>query len=296
MAERVAVPWVLPLAVGGFLAAAAFGVAGRAQVELSLDPLTSVSGAEIVALLVADAAWVLAATLVVMRTSPTGAVWPALRRVLLVNAVLLAVTVQILAGSSDRLPRTSPPGVVRAITDGDPWRTQLNVPGLRYAAVGVTVFAVAAAVVGVVLLVWTLVVNRDRFFRHRAVHERVRPFGRGRTRSAAPEEVLDAIVRARSALASGDRSRQAVIAAYAAMERAIETHRAARRPAQTATEFVTDALETGVLSDQRAAHRLLRLFELARFSHEDLPHDAATTVEHDLGLLQSELEGRVTHR
>jgi len=279
------------VAIAGLLAVAAFGLAGRSRVTLSLDPVSPTGPAQWSALVAADAAWVLAATVVIARTSVSGTLGPALRKALLVNAGMLLVLFLVVSGGMVSAPRAGAPPVVRRVLDGDdPWTTQLDVPGLRFVLAGVVPLAVLAAVVGAVLLVWTLVATRGRFHRRGATGARPGRPGRGPRRAASPAGVLDAIVQARRALATAEQDRLAVIEAYAAMERAVEAHGAVRRAAQTPAEFLRSALDADLLRDEAAALRLLRLFELARFSHEELPTGAAAALDRDLGVLQAELE------
>ena len=279
------------LVVVALLAVAAFGVGGSAQVTLSTDPLRPDGPAELIGLILLDAAWLLAATVVLVRASPTGAVWPALRRAATANAVLVVVAIVLVTRAGGALGRSEPPAVVRFGARNDPWTTHLDLPGLHFLLLALTVLLVATALVGAVIVVWLLVATRDRYLRRRARGVRERVFGRGRRRPA--DTVLDAIVRARRALRSDDDARRAVIGAYAAMERAIQARGAPRRASQTPAEFLRGALDGGFLHDEQAAARLLRLFELARFSHADLPGDAATVADRELGLLQADLD-RIT--
>lgn len=278
----------LLLGVVALLAAAAFGIAGRDQLTLTLDPSSLDSPAEILALLVADVAWLLAATVVLARASTNGAWRPALRRAAIANAVLLAIALVFVAQVEGGIARTPVPSLVPFAAEGDPWTTRLDIPGLRYLLVVLLALALVAALGGVVLVAGTFIATRVRFSRGRTVRERA--FGRGQRRAADPEAVLDAIVGARRALRSDDDARRAVVGAYAAMERAVEARGAERRASQTPAEFLHSALDSGLLRDRDAAGRLLRLFELARFSHAELPSDSTELADADLGRLQADLE------
>lgn len=268
------------------LALAAFGLAAGTGGAVSFDPIPSALG-DAVPLLLASCAWVLAATLVLARSSPTGDHRPAFRRAMKINLVLLVLAALLVMSA-----RYSPVGgaqtrrVVPRLIQSDRWNGWIDVEWTTTALLAVVV---PLALLGVILLAGTGWSVRERFFGHRGQVVRERRFGRGRRDTARPEDVLEVIMRARRAMQSDEDARRAIVAAYAAMEKAVAAHGVRREISQTPAEFLAEAFRVGLLHDQAAAGRLRRLFELARFSHQPLPPDARAVVDSSLGALQAEL-------
>jgi hypothetical protein len=223
----------------------------------------------------------------------------AFRRAFLINLGLVSAAWLVLSGlnmggvaagaceSHRGQPAIIPCLSAPVMVDHVGWNLWFDFGGARW-LLGATVAVVV--VTGIVLLarvLWSI-----RFGVRRRGREPVwRPrFGRGAHESATPEEVREAVLRARRALLSADDAGRAIIAAYAAMERSVAGHGVDRRPTQTPAEFLHEALDGGVLHDRAAATRLLRLFERARFSHEPLPGDAVLVAGDALDALQADVD------
>jgi hypothetical protein len=262
------------------LALAAFGLATGRRAAVSFDPVPSTLG-EALPLLLVSCAWVLAATLVLARASRTGDHRPAFRRAMKLNlALLLLAALLVMAAWSS--PIVQSPRAAPRLIQSDRWNGWIDMGWI-------TTVLVALALIGLVLLAATAWSVRGRFFANRGLVVRERRFGGGRRDSARSEDALDVIVRARRALQSDEDARRAIVAAYAAMERAVAAHGVQRGLSQTPAEFLAEAFAAGLLHDRAAAGRLRWLFELARFSHQPLPSDARADVDASLGALQAEL-------
>jgi hypothetical protein len=267
------------------LALAAFGLAAGSGGAVSFDPVPSTLG-EALPLLLVSCAWVLAATLVLARASSTGDHRPAVGRAMKVNLAMLVVAALLVMSAWSPPSTLEPPRAAPRLIQSDRWNGWLDMGWITPLLLAVFV---PLALIGLVLLAGTAWSVRGRFFSHRAQVVRERRFGGGRRDSAQPEDVLDVIVRARRALQSDEDARRAIVAAYAAMERAVAAHGVQRELSQTPAEFLAEAFKAGLLRDRAAAGQLRRLFELARFSHQPLPSGARADVDAGLGALQAEL-------
>ncbi|MPZ94010.1 MAG: DUF4129 domain-containing protein [Propionibacteriales bacterium] len=279
-----------PVGVALLLAVAAFGLAGRDRVALTLEPVTASTAAAWVVLLAASAAWIGAATLVVARTSLTAELRPAFRKALVIDLALTGLVLLLVVRSEAFSELIGAPAGTGSPVLPAGLDNEFDLPWVRYVFAALLVLVVLIAVG---LLAGTVWWTRGRFFVDHGRVVRDRRFGRGQHGLASPEAVLDAVRRARRALASDDDAARAVIAAYAAMEQAVASSGVDRRSSQTPGEFLREALDSGVLRDEASAHRLLGLFELARFSHEGMPADAVIVADACLGALQDDLEGAV---
>jgi Domain of unknown function (DUF4129) len=276
-----------PGAVVVLLALAGLGLAARPRVTLTFDPVLS-GWPAILAALMASAAWVLAATAVFARTSAHGDVRRAFRRAFLMNLGLLSAAWFVLVGldmggAAQKTSRLLPPVMVDQVD----WNLWFDFGGTRWLFGAIVAAVVVTGVVLLARMAWSIRLGTRR---RRAELVRRPRFGRGAHGSATPEDIREAVVRARRALLGADDARRAIIAAYAAMERSVAGHGVDRRPSQTPAEFLHEALDGGVLHDRAAATRLLRLFECARFSHEELPADAVVVAADALDALQADVD------
>ena len=279
-----------PFAVVVLLAIAAFGLASRDTAELSTAPLAFTGWQALPLVLAATGAWVLAATLVFARSSASG-YRRAFRRALLINLVLVGLTAALIASTELFRSGGSQAAPFRLLDLEDTWTSDFDIPALRFVAwvlLALLLLGLASALVAVVsMLVWSLLPGELKLrLRVRAGRSGL---GSGNRASGVPDALLATIAQARQALDGADEPRRAIIAAYAAMERAIVQHGLDRRAAQTPTEFLAAAIDNDLLRDQVAAERLRHLFELARFSHLPLPADAVETASQSLDLLHAEL-------
>ncbi len=106
------------------------------------------------------------------------------------------------------------------------------------------------------------------------------------------EELRDAVESGRAALAAIDDARAAIIACYAAMERTLAEHGAARGVADTPDEVLARAVSRGVVRGG-AAPRLTALFYEARFSSHPLSAGQRDAAVAALDELAGELGARV---
>ena len=282
-------------AVVTLLALAAFGFAGRQSSSLSTAAVGTEGWAALPVVAAAIGAWILAATLVFARSTALG-FGRSFRWALLINVLLVGFTVLLFARTSWLAVAFGSRGYPRAGDLEDRWSLQLDVPLVRHLPTVLlallALVLVAALLTGLGVLVWWLLpagVRRD--WRVRAMG--VGSVGLGRRVSASPETALTTIVRVREALHTGDEPRRAIIAAYAAMEHAVQAQGVERRAAQTPAEFLVRALADDLFQHRDAAEQLLDLFELARFSTLPLPADAVTVADRALGVLEADLQHRL---
>lgn len=136
-------------------------------------------------------------------------------------------------------------------------------------------------VVGVVaaLVVWFLVRRLWALRPKGGWYEGERPDTAGEVieGAEAPIDLTDPLTQARAALTSEARPRDAVVAAWVALEHGAAEHGAARDAAQTPTEF-TEAMLRATLADPDAVTRLRRVYLRARFSLEPLRAEDVTTA------------------
>lgn len=92
------------------------------------------------------------------------------------------------------------------------------------------------------------------------------------------------------AVAGPRQARDAVVAAWLALEEAAAAGGTRRHPAQTPTEF-TVALLGGHAADPAAVDELLRLYHRARFGSAALPADAGERAARALGVIAASLDG-----
>ena len=238
--------------------------------------------------------WLAAATSVIARTRADASLVRALRTAVKIHLALclLAALALLRQGEFD-----APGGVpaagrevlgLQGMLDGLP-----TVDWLLPAIVAVLLVVLTASALFLASALWA---NRDRFFRERGPLSKEARFGRGARVSAEAEVVQDVLLRARRALRTDDDARRAVIAAYAAMEDALVSRGVDRRPTETPTEVIVDALATGVLVSRDAATRLLDVFHTARFSSVPLGTGAVDDVDSALATLQQDLAARVDGR
>jgi hypothetical protein len=243
-----------------------------------------------------SALWVGVATLVTARTRPDGSYRRAIRDALklhlvlcLAAAALVTMTPVGLATARSLAPGAS--GIDRSdvqrffgfmVPDWVLW-VMLGIVG--------TLVAASAAFLG-----WALWENREAFRRDRGRRRREARYGHGAEVAAETGRVHEALGRARRALASGDDARQAIIAAYAAMEEALVSQGLLRRTAQTPTEVIQEAMAAGILTSTESAGRLLEVFHTARFSTVHLDEGAVATADSALAELQQDLLQRTGGR
>ncbi|MPZ60281.1 MAG: DUF4129 domain-containing protein [Propionibacteriales bacterium] len=277
-------PLTVPLGVLVLGITGVVGVTWGERTELPGRAIRLSDAGEWGVLLAASAAWVAAAALVFARTARDGNRRRAFRKAALLQVALTTALLLLLSRGEAVLPGGSAGGQpgLPALPRG---RLEVDLP-LNVVVIGLVVTAAAAAVLLVLL---TALGMRPRYGRLAGTTWRERRFGRGRRTPAEPETLREALARARRALGTDDDARRAVIAAYAAMESAIEAHGLRRRVSDTAGEFLHDALASRVLRSRRAATGLLDLFHAARFSHEAMPPDALPRVRDHLDTLESDL-------
>ena len=119
----------------------------------------------------------------------------------------------------------------------------------------------------------------------------------GRRRSAAwaepkpasREALADVVEEGLDALRSNPDPRQAVIAAYSAMERALEKAGRPRRPFEAPLEFVARILSS-IAGAATAARRLTDLFELAKFSEHEIDEEMRGVAVLALSTIRTELQ------
>ncbi len=276
---------LVPFGVLLLLALGAAGLATLRNLELTITPVPDDRAWAV--LVAASVAWIIGGTAVLTRASVDGGWRRPLRVAVVVNVVLTAAAVVLLLAG--RVP--PPPGASEATTTATrpPERTIfIDALWMRWVFLALLVAVVVGAVLLVVLAGWF---NRSRFFLDRGRIFREHRYDRGRRLGARPEDVLEAVVRARRALLGDEDSRRAIIAAYGAMEHAIAERGVTRLTTQTPREFLQRALTDGVLADREATDGLLRQFQLARFSRRPLPADAAAITDRWLAALQAELAG-----
>lgn len=105
---------------------------------------------------------------------------------------------------------------------------------------------------------------------------------------ALPEEIAGALEGGLDEIGSGSNPREAVIAAYARMERALAAHGIARRAPETHLEYLDRALK-GMLPSRRSLERLTDLFEQARYSEHPVTRWDKSEAESALTHLRNEL-------
>ncbi len=286
---------LLTSSVVALLTVAAFGFAGRQSATLSTVAIGTEGWEVLPVVLAAIGAWILAATLVFARSTALG-FGRSFRRALLINVLLVGFTVLLFVRTSWLARGFGSRGYPRAEDLEDRWSLQLDVPVLRHLPIVLlallALVLAAALVTGLGLLVWWLLPDgMRRDWRVRAMG--VGLVGLGRRVSASPETALRTIERVRDALHTGDEPRRAIIAAYAAMEHAVQAQGVERRATQTPAEFLLRALADDLIQHRDAAEQLLDLFELARFSTLPLPADAVAVADRALGVLEADLHHRL---
>lgn len=136
-------------------------------------------------------------------------------------------------------------------------------------------------VVGIVaaLVVWFLVRRLWALRPKGGQYEGERPDAAGEVieGAEAPIDLTDPLTQARAALTSDARPRDAVVAAWVALEHGAAEHGAARDAAQTPTEF-TEAMLRATSADPGAVTQLRRVYLRARFSPEPLRAQDVTTA------------------
>lgn len=274
--------------VWGLLALTAVGLSGWDQTAVTTGLLNLDTAREWGLAVGASLAWVVGLTFVLARTRQDARYLPALRLVLLVYAVLLVGSVAVMGGARTVLASRIAQENRRVLPQPD------QQDSMRLPFVGEPPEHLLEIALGTLLLLLGLVAvlmfPSWRWFALRQRSVREARFGRGSRGSATPEQVADALVRARRALLSDEDVRRAIVAAYAAMEGAVAQQGVERRVTETAGEFLHDALDHGVLHDPDAVRSLLRLFHLARFSHEPLHTGAVHETDAVLATLQADLE------
>lgn len=103
-----------------------------------------------------------------------------------------------------------------------------------------------------------------------------------------PEEIAGALEGGLEEIDSGRNPREAVITAYARMERALAAEGLARQAHETHLEYLDRALK-GLLPSRRSLERLTDLFEQARFSAHPITHWEKVEAELALTRLRDEL-------
>lgn len=140
---------------------------------------------------------------------------------------------------------------------------------------------IIAAVVGIASLTYWLVQRR------RSSHWRSRS-GSQPPAVDLPEEIAGALDGGLEEIDSGRDPREAVIAAYARMERALAAQGLARHAHETHLEYLDRALK-GLLPGRRSLERLTDLFEQARFSAHPITHWEKVEAESALKRLRDDL-------
>jgi hypothetical protein len=108
-----------------------------------------------------------------------------------------------------------------------------------------------------------------------------------------PDELVAAVELSLEDLERDPDPRRAVIRAYARMERALAAHGLARRPSETALEYLARAL-TSLHVGRASVERLTALFERAKFSRHEIDGSMKTEALAALSLLRDELAGAAT--
>lgn len=268
-------------------------LAWRAAVVLDGDPVDLSGPKGWVQAVAMSLAWLAAATSVIARSRADASRLRALRTAVKIHLALSLLAAFYLLQKGD----FAPPGEVSETAGGLGLQGMLDglptVDWLLPVIVAVLLVVLTASALFLASALWA---NRDRFFRERGPLSKEPRFGRGALVSAEAEVVQDVLLRARRALRTDDDARRAVIAAYAAMEDALVSRGVDRRPTETPTEVIVDALATGVLVSRDAATRLLDVFHTARFSSVALGTGAVDDVDSALATLQQDLAARVDGR
>ena len=233
--------------------------------------------------------WLGAATLVTARTRPDGSHRGAFRSALTLHVVLCLIAAALTIAAPVGL------GAARSIGSGAPrldrsdWRDVFGFSLPDWLLEAVLAVIAVLLIASTAFLAWAVWGNRHVFFRERGRRHRETRYGHGADVAAEAQRVYEALHRARRALAGDDDARQAIIAAYAAMEDAVVSQGVLRRPTQTPTEVIRAALAAGILTAADSAARLLEVFHTARFS--SAPVDAAhvATADSALAELQQDL-------
>jgi hypothetical protein len=108
-----------------------------------------------------------------------------------------------------------------------------------------------------------------------------------------PEELVAAVELSLEDLERDPDPRRAVIRAYARMERALGAHGLARRPSETALEYLARAL-TALQVGRASVERLTALFERAKFSRHEIDGSMKAEALAALSSLRDELAGAAT--
>ncbi len=294
--DHGALRWRAPALVTALLAVAAATLTWRAGVFPDRDPIDLTRARGWVQAVAMSLLWLAAATSVIARTRADASLVRALRTAVKIHLALclLAALALLRQGEFDAPGEVPDPAAGREVLglqgmlDGLP-----TVDWLLPVIVAVLLVVLTTSALFLANALWA---NRDRFFRERGPLSKEARFGRGARVSAEAEVVQDVLLRARRALRTDDDARRAVIAAYAAMEDALVSRGVDRRPTETPTEVIVDALATGVLVSRDAATRLLDVFHTARFSSVPLGTGAVDDVDSALATLQQDLAARVDGR
>lgn len=192
---------------------------------------------------------------------------------------LLLVWVAIRHRNSASGPHAAPPPA--AVTTGLATPPPSTVPSPHASSAAgfpalLLVLAAALALVLMTLIAWT--VRRRRLAR---VEPAQAPQDQHTERALGADAWTDAVQGGRRALPGGD-ARAGIIASYAAMERHLAASGTLREPADTPTELLERAAREKRVP-AASAHRLLALFQRARFSDHPLG-------ESDRGAAEAALE------
>jgi hypothetical protein len=108
-----------------------------------------------------------------------------------------------------------------------------------------------------------------------------------------PDELVAAVELSLEDLEHEPDPRRAVIRAYARMERALDAYGLARRPSETALEYLARAL-TSLRVGRASVERLTALFERAKFSRHEIDGSMKAEALAALSSLRDELSGAAT--